>query len=163
MKLPLHNLWLARTPQERKALCVGSVLLFFLLYIWLLQAGSAARSTLRDSVLILRTEAAALEQQAAEFEQLRSLPPVPASELMLLTLLQTAAANAGLTDLLLHSEALDNDQVLLTFGAIPFSTWLRWIDELQAQNVRVASARIEALSTPGLVSVTATLARPAAQ
>lgn len=163
MKSSLFNLWLARTPQERKALGVGSVLLFFLLYIWLLQASSAARSTLRDSVLILRTEAAALEQQAIELEQLRGLEPLPTSELMLLPLLQTAAANAGLADLLSQSEALDNDQVRLTFGAVPFATWLRWIDALQAQNVRVASARIEALSTPGLVSVTATLQRPAPQ
>jgi type II secretory pathway component PulM len=162
MKLPLRNLWLARSPQERKALGAGGALLFLLLYVWLLQAGGAARATLQDSVLSLRSEAAALEQQAVELEQLRSLPSVSTSETGLLPLLQTATANAGLTDLLLRSEALDNDQVSMTFGAIPFATWLRWVDELQAQNIRVASARIEALSTPGLVSVTATLSRPAA-
>jgi type II secretory pathway component PulM len=160
---PLRRLWLARTPQERKALAFGTLVLFVLLYMWLLQAGRAARSSLEDSVLTLRTQAATLEQQAGELEQFRTMPPVPAADVALLPLVQTAAANAGLTDLLLHSQALDADQVTLSFGAIPFATWLQWIDTLQVQHIRVASTRIETLSTPGLVSVTATLMRPGLQ
>lgn len=160
---PLRLLWLRRAPRERKLVMYGSLLLFLLLYIWLMQAGSTARSTLQQSVAGLRSAAALMEQQAGELEQLRMASPPAVADAALLPLLpslQESAAQAGLGELLLQGEVLAADQVALTFGAIPFATWLRWIDTLRAQNIRVVSARIETLSAPGLVSVTATLARP---
>jgi len=161
---PLRTLWLRRAPQDRKLLVYSGLLLLLLLYIWLMQAASTARGTLEQRVTGLRSAAVLMEQQAAELEQLRMASPPAVSNaalLPLLPLLQKSAAQAGLAELLLQAEALTADEAKLTFGAIPFATWLRWVDTLRMQNIRVASARIETLSTPGLVSVTATLARPA--
>ena len=53
----------------------------------------------------------------------------------------------------------DADQVVAVFGAVAFADWLNWISTLKSQQVRLDTCRIEALSTPGLVSVTATLVR----
>jgi general secretion pathway protein M len=49
------------------------------------------------------------------------------------------------------------------FGAVAFADWLDWIAGLESQQVRLEAGRIEALSTPGLVSVTATLVRAQAR
>jgi len=49
--------------------------------------------------------------------------------------------------------------VRVTLGAVSFAHWLDWIAALQSQNVRLESARVEALSAPGMVSATATLTR----
>ena len=51
----------------------------------------------------------------------------------------------------------------LAFGAVSFADWLGWVAALQAQQLRLESARVEALSAPGMVSVTATLGRARAQ
>ena len=47
----------------------------------------------------------------------------------------------------------------MVFGAVAFADWLNWVASLTSQQVRLDACRIEALSTPGLVSVTATLVR----
>ena len=60
---------------------------------------------------------------------------------------------------LVRIDAPDANQVKVDFGALPFADWLAWVASLQAQQVRLDTCRIEALSTPGLVSVTATLVR----
>jgi general secretion pathway protein M len=160
MTAPLRKLWLRRAPQERRLLVYGALLLCVLLYIWLMQAAGTARGTLQQRVAGLRNAAVLMEQQATELEQLRMASPPAVSDAALLPLLQESAAQAGLAELLLQGEALGADEAALTFGAIPFATWLRWIDALRMQNIHVVSARIETLSTPGLVSVSATLARP---
>jgi general secretion pathway protein M len=51
----------------------------------------------------------------------------------------------------------------VVFGAVPFADWLGWVAALQAQNVSLDAARVEALAAPGMVSVTATLGRPTAR
>ncbi len=66
---------------------------------------------------------------------------------------------AGLAPALVSIEAPDANQVKVVFGALPFADWLAWVASLQAQQVRLDASRIEAMSTPGLVSVTATLVR----
>ena len=59
----------------------------------------------------------------------------------------------------LRMDARDADQVQVVFGSVAFADWLTWVASLQGQNIRVDTGRIEALSTPGLVSVTATFVR----
>jgi type II secretory pathway component PulM len=51
----------------------------------------------------------------------------------------------------------------VVFGSAPFADWLAWITSLQTQQIRLDSSRIEALSTPGLVGVTATFVRAKSQ
>jgi type II secretory pathway component PulM len=115
---------------------------------------------LRSGITALRAQAMSLEQQAAEFERLRSAPAPLASQTDLRTLLQGEAAAAGLSRALVRIDAVDPDQVVVVFGAVAFAEWHAWIVGLKSQQIRLDACRIEALSTPGLVSVTATLVRP---
>jgi general secretion pathway protein M len=132
-----------------------------LLYVWLVYAADRARVRLHASVATLRTQSARLEQQALELERLRAAPVVTASATDLRTLVQARVDAAGLARVLVRLDATDANQVKVEFGALPFADWLAWVAVLQAQQVRLDTCRIEALSTPGLVSVNATFMRAA--
>jgi general secretion pathway protein M len=129
------------------------------LYLGLAQSADRARAQLGTSVTMFRAQAARLEQQAAELERLRATPPATASQTDLRTLVQTQAGTAGLARALARIDAPDANQVQVVFGAVPFADWLNWVAGLQSQQVRLDACRIEALSTPGMVSVTATFIR----
>jgi general secretion pathway protein M len=129
------------------------------LYLWLVQSAERARAQLRTGVTTLRAQATRLQQQAAEIEHLRAAPAISASQIDLRTLVQTQTGAAGLSRALVRIDALDADQVVVVFGAVAFADWLNWIAGLKSQHARLAACRIEALSTPGLVNVTATLVR----
>jgi type II secretory pathway component PulM len=73
--------------------------------------------------------------------------------------MQARIDDAGLARSLLSLDAPSTNQVKVVFGALSFSDWLTWTASLQAQHVRLDTCRIEALSAPGLVSVTATFTR----
>ena len=67
---------------------------------------------------------------------------------------------AGLAQgLRVDARAPGEAQVVL--GSAPFAAWLASVANLQAQQVRLETARIEALPPPGWVSVTATFVRSA--
>jgi general secretion pathway protein M len=133
------------------------------LYVWLVQSAERARAQLRTGVTTLRAQAARLEQQAGEFERLRAAPALSASRTDLRTLVQVQADTAGMSRALVRIDAPDADQVVVVFGAVAFADWLNWIVGLKWHHVRLDTCRIEALSTPGLVSVTATLVRAKSQ
>jgi general secretion pathway protein M len=160
MKARLRKAWESRAPRERAVLSALAVVLAAALYVGLVQSAGRARAQLRSSVPTLRAQAARLEQQAAELERMRSAPAISASQTDLRTLLQAQAGAAGLSRALVRIDAQDADQVVVVFGAVAFADWLNWITGLKSQHVRLDACRIEALSTPGLVSATATLVRP---
>ena len=163
MKAALRRLWQARAPRERMVIAVLAAVLGVALYLWLLHSADRARGQLRASVATLRTQAALLEQQAAEYQRLQAMPAPAASATDLRALVQARADAARLSGALTRIDAPDADQVRLTFGAVSFADWLEWVAALQAQQLRLESARVEALSAPGVVSVTATLSRARAQ
>ena len=163
MKAKLRTLWQSRAPRERVVIAVLAVLAGVASYVWLVQAADRAHTRLRASVPALRAQAARLEQQAGELERLRSAPPVAASKTDLRTLVQAQAGAAGLSRALVRIDAPDANQVVVVFGAVAFADWLNWVAGLTAQQVRLEVCRVEALSTPGLVSVTATLVRSTGQ
>jgi len=159
MKAALQKLWGARAPRERMVIATLAAVLGAASYIWLLHSAERGRARLGTSVAALRTQAASLEQQAAEHERLRATPAPPASPTDLRTLVQTRTDAARLSGALTRIEAPDADHVQIAFGAVSFADWLAWIAALQAQNVSLEAARVEALSAPGMVSATATLTR----
>ena len=159
MNAKLHSLWQSRAPRERVVIAVLAVLAGAASYVWLVQSVDQAHTRLRASVPALRAQAARLEQQAAELERLRSAPPASVSQTDLRTLVQALAGAAGLSRALVRIDAPDADQVVVVFGAVAFADWLNWVASLKLQQVRLDTCRVEALSTPGLVSVTATLVR----
>lgn len=159
MRARLRKAWGSRAPRERVVIAVMAALLGIALYVWLVQSAARARVQLRTSVATLRTQAHGVEQQAAELARLRAAPAISASPTDLRTLVQARAGAAGLARELLRIDAQDTDQVVVAFGAVAFADWLDWIAGLASQQVRLDACRIEAQSTPGLISVTATLVR----
>lgn len=163
MRSALHEAWKSRSPRERAIIAALAVLLGVVLYAWLVQSAGRARVQLHMSVAALRAQASRLDQQALELGRLRAAPAATVSSTDLRTLVQARVGAAGLARALLRIDAPDADHVVVVFGALAFADWLDWIAGLQAQQIRLETCRIEALATPGLVSVTATLARPKQQ
>lgn len=159
MKTQLRKVWESRAPRERTVIAILAVVLGVALYWWLVQYGSREYMRLRVSVATLHAQAGRLEQQAAELARLRATPPMQASQTDLHTLVQAQAGAAGLSRALMKIDAPDANQVVVVFGAIAFADWLNWVVSLKSQQVRLDTCRIEALSAPGMVSVTATLLR----
>lgn len=158
MRAALRNAWEARTPRERVAVSALGAVLVVALLVSLLLAVTQARSRLRPSVAALQEQSARLDRHAMEIERLRAAAPVAASPSDLRALVQ-AQIGAGLQQALVRIDAPQPDRVEVAFGAVAFADWLNWVAGLKAQHVRVAASRVEALTTPGLVSVTATLVR----
>ncbi len=159
MKARVRRLWEARSPRERMVIAVLAAVLAVVLYVWLMQSAERARGQLRTSVTTLRAQAAVLERQAAEYARLRAIPTVTASSTELRALVQAQAGAAGVARAVQRIDAPDANQVQVILGAVVFADWLNWVAGLQVQQVRLDTCRIEALSTPGLVSVTATFTR----
>jgi general secretion pathway protein M len=159
MKAQLRKAWESRAPRERAVIVALAALLGVVLYGWLVQSAGQARVQLRTSVTTLRAQAVRLDQQALEYRRLRVAPAATVSPTDLRTLVQAGVGDAGLARALVRIDAPDADQVVVVFGAVAFADWLNWIAGLKSQHVRLDACRIEALSTLGLVSVTATLVR----
>lgn len=159
MKAQLRKAWESRAPRERAVIAALAALLGVILYGWLVQSAGQARVQLRTSVTTLRAQAVRLDQQALEYRRLRVAPAATVSPSDLRTLVQAGVGDAGLARALVRIDAPDADQVVVVFGAVAFADWLNWIAGLKSQHVRLDACRIEALSTLGLVSVTATLVR----
>lgn len=161
MKAQLHRLWQSRSPRERRVLAVLVAVVAVALYLSLIDGAQRARARLNSSLPALRAQALRLNADANELERLRAaqIPPTPKTDLR--TQVQAQAAASGLGGALLRIEAADANQAQVAFGSVVFADWLAWVGVLEAQNIRLSTARIEALSTPGLVGVTATFSRPA--
>lgn len=163
MKERLQKLWQSRSPRDRVAFAILAVVVGLALYLWLLQSAYRARTQLGGSVSTLRAQAVSLDADAAELERLRSLPPPAAPQTDLRTQMQAQAGATGLARSIVRMDAPDANQVQVVFGSVAFADWLGWVTSLQAQQIRLDSSRIEALSTPGLVGVTATFTRARSQ
>jgi len=163
MKAQLRKLWESRSPRDRVIIASLAALVGVLLYLSLVQSAYRARMQLGTSVSALRTQAQRLDADANELARARAAPAAPAAQTDLRTQVQAQAAAAGLAHALLRIDAQNADQVQVVFGSVAFSDWLAWVATLQAQRIRLDTVRVEALSTPGLVSVTATFTRPKPQ
>lgn len=163
MKTALRRVWESRAPRERMVIAVLAAVLGVASYVLLLHSADRGRGQLRTSVAALRTQSALLDQQAAEHERLRATPAPPDSPTDLRALVQARIDAARLSGALTRIDAPDADHVHVAFGAVSFADWLGWTAALQAQQVRLEAARVEALSAPGMVSATATLTRARAR
>ncbi len=159
MRARLKELWQARAPRERLVIAALAAIIAVTLYLWLLTSAGRARQQLTASVAVLQAQAARLDRDAGELLRLRGLPATPPTQGELRGLVQAQASAAGLASALQRIDTPDANQAQVVLGAAAFADWLELVAKLQAQRVRVDACRIEALSTPGLVSVTATLVR----
>lgn len=156
--------WESRDARERTILIVIAGLIALVAVVWVFGTAQRARSVLRSvTVPELRERAGIFEREAAEYERLRAAPKVAPSKTELRGMVQAQAGAAGLSRAVQSVDAIDPDHVKVVLGGAGFSDWLALAVNLEAQQVRVESCRIEALSAPGLVNVTAVLARASRQ
>ena len=159
MKARLAKIWVSRSPRDRVVIAILAAVVGAALYFWLAQSAYRARTQLGASLTALRAQASRLNLDAIELERVRAIPAPPAAQTDLRTLVQARAESAGLARALLRIDAPEANQVQVVFGAVAFPEWLAWVASLQAEHIRLDTGRIEALSTPGMVGVTATLTR----
>jgi general secretion pathway protein M len=159
MRARLRKIWESRSPRDRVLIAILAALVAAVLYLWVAQSAQRARTQLGASLSVLRAQAIRLDLDATELERVRAMPVPPAAQTDLRTLIQARADAAGLTRALVRIDAPDANQVQLAFGAVAFADWLAWVASLQAEHIRLDAGRIEALSTPGMVGVTATFTR----
>ena len=150
-----------RSARERAVAALVTCVVAALCYAWFIATADRARTRLEAGAATLRAQVRVLESQAAEVERLRALAPARASRTELRALVQSQAEAGGLARALVRVDVLDAGRVQVVFGAVRFSDWLAWVTAMQAQQARVESTRVEAMSAPGLVSVTTTLVRGA--
>jgi general secretion pathway protein M len=158
------SFWQGRARNERLIIAGFAAVVAIGLCVWLMYAADRSRAELRTvTVPVLRERAGLLGRQAAEYERLRAAPPATVSPTDIRALVQAQAGAAGLSKALQSVDAAGANQVKVVFGAIAFADWLNWVQSLESQHIHLEACRIEALSTPGLVSVAATLVRPGQQ
>ncbi len=163
MSARLRKIWQSRSPRDRLLIAILAAVVAAVLYLWLVQSAQRARTQLDASLSVLRAQAIRLDQDATELERVRAMPVPAAAQTDLRTLIQARAEAAGLARALVRIDAADANQVQVVFGAVAFAEWLAWVASLQAERIRLDTGRIEALSTPGMVGVTATFTRAKAQ
>ena len=154
-----HKHWQSRSPRERKVLAAMAVIVALVLYALLVLSAQRARHRLLPAVFELRGQVVGMDRSVSELARLRAMPVTPATATDLRLLVQSGIDSAGLTSSLTRIEAVDAQQVNVVFSAVPFADWLAWVEAMQVQHVRLNGTRIEALSTPGRVNVSATLVR----
>ena len=159
MNARLQKLWQSRSPRDRVIIIVLAALVGSTLYLSLVRAAYRARTQLGASVSVLRAQALRMDADTNELMRARAAPAIPTPQSDLRAQVQAQAGAAGIAGALVRIDARDADQVQVVFGSVAFADWLAWVATLQAQRIRLDTSRIEALSTPGLVSVTATFAR----
>ena len=159
MKARLRKMWESRSPRDRVLIAILAAVIATALYLWLVLSAQRARTQLGASLSVLRAQATRLDLDATELERVRALPVPAAAQTDLRTLVQSRAETAGLARALVRIDAPDANQVQVVFGAVAFAEWLGWVAALQAERIRLDTGRIEALTTPGMVGITATFTR----
>ena len=159
----MRAFWLSRSPRQRLAAAIAAAVLGTVAYLWLAYSAHRHRVQLNSAVFELRSQADRLDRGADEIVRLRASQAAPPPQSDLRLLLQAQAASAGLSRWLVRIDLVNADQANVVFGAVPFADWLTWVENLKTQLVRLDATRIEAQSTPGLVSVTATMVRAQSQ
>ena len=158
--MSLRTLWYARPPRERSALTAGLVVVGFMLIVGLVWIPlERSRDRLNAELPALRASLVALQRDAEEVKRLRAMPAtMPANPAPLAPLI---AANAWARELPgVQLSVPDEKHVRLAGSDVGFSALLEWLATAQAAHgLRVESARIEALPSPGRVRAELTLAR----
>jgi len=147
------------SPRNQKILFGLTGLLLIIFSATTVQSLEKSRSPLQQNILKLRAQSLRLEQQSLQYHYLLGLKPVISSSISLDTLLQNHLSHSSLSPSLLRTNAVSAHQVIMTFGAVSFTDWLSFVQELTSQHIRVQQCRIEALSTPGRVNISATMVR----
>ena len=154
----IAHVWHGRAPRERRVIgAIGVIAAVALVtaFVWLPLERSRAR--LAQELPALRASISALERDADEVKRLRSMVPaaVPAAGAPLASLATNGGGLAGAQILV-----MDERRVRVTGADVGFGSLLEWLRNAQSTHqMRVESARIDALPAPGRVRAELVLAR----
>ena len=151
----LREWWSGRAPRERRAIGFGlaALVVAVALAVWI--DAERTRARLAAELPQLRASIAALERDAAEVQRLRAMTAVQAGTPSPLATLGTNSG--GLPGA--QVAVLDDKRVKVT-GEIAFGALLEWLRNAQVTHgMRVESARLEALASPGRVRADLLLSR----
>lgn len=153
----LAGSWQARSPRERRVIAVAAALVAVLLVatlVWLPLERTRAR--LAAELPALRASIAALEADAAEARRLKALPVAPSQAGSPLASLVTSGGGlAGARILVLDERRVQLDGADVSYGAL-----LEWLGNARTTHgMRVESASLQALPSPGRVKAALVLVR----
>lgn len=152
-----REIWRQRSAGERRTLGVGAgaiALLLFIAFAWIPLERQRAR--LEGELPRLRAAVATLERDADEVRRLRAMPAASHEDAAPLSALAASAGVPAGTRL----TVLDARRVKLSGDDTAFTALIEWLARAApAQGLRVESARLEALASPGRVRADVTLAR----
>ena len=149
--------WSSRPERERKALAAGVALVGCVLFIaFVLLPLERSRERLAQELPRLRESLTSLQRDADEVRRLRALPAAAGgASSPLASLASNAGGLAGAS-----ISVIDDKRVQVTGNDVAFGALLEWLGSAQATHgMRVESARLEALPSPGRVRAELVLAR----
>lgn len=155
-RLRLGSWYDDRPERERRVIGWALAVVFLALIAWLYVANERTRTRLEGELPRLRASIATLEKEADEVRRLRAMPAVqPQATTPLASL---ATAGGGIPGAQIN--VVDDKRVRLTGGDVAFASLLEWLNNARASHgMRVESARLEALASPGRVRADLTLSR----
>lgn len=154
--------WAARHPREQALLAALAIFIGAALLVQLLWASHQSRARLNKQIPQLRQQVETMQRKAAELQQLRAQPPIPApadgSRLLALAVANANAAALPEAAKLLQQEGAGRLRLRAT---VPFDRWLVWAATLQRDGrVRLVSCRIDAAEAPGSAKIDALFSLP---
>lgn len=157
----IHVFWDGLALRERGLIVFGlAVVLPVAVYLYLWQPANVERARLAVRVQQLRGELAQLRADGEEVQRLRAQVPASTGE-TLETLARQSAARFGLPDVKVGLSTQGKDRLQVDLASVDFDAWVRWLGELGVHGISLAACQVDALPTPGLVRVKATLSRAA--
>ncbi|MGZ5033778.1 MAG: type II secretion system protein GspM [Usitatibacter sp.] len=149
--------WSQRSQRERRAIAIGAALVALALFVaFVVLPIERSRERLAQELPRLRASIASLQRDAEEVKRLRALPAAASGASSPLASLATNAG--GLPGASIN--VIDDKRVRVTGNDVAFGALLEWLGNAQATHgVRVESARLEALPSPGRVRAELVLAR----
>jgi general secretion pathway protein M len=155
----VRDFWDEIAPRERALISLGLLVLLPLgLYLYFWQPMNSERTRLTQRVEQVRSELAQLRADSEEIKLLRAQAPIRSAQTLEASA-RLAAARFGLADSISSLTQQTGDRLNVEMEAAGFDAWLRWVGELGVQGIQLAACKVEALPTPGLVRVKATLTR----
>ncbi len=158
----LRAFWALRRPREKAFLIALAIVVGAALLAQGLWASHRARARLNKQIPQLRQQVEILQRKAAEMQQLRAQPPIPASaEGSALLASAVASAQAAALPEAAKQLRLEGPGRLRLRVSLPFDRWLEWAAALQRDGrVRLVTCRIEAEEAPGSARIDALFALP---
>lgn len=154
--------WAARRPREQTLLAALAIFVVAAVLAQLLWASHQARARLNKQIPQLRQQLETLKRKAAELQQLRAQPPIPAPADggRLLALAVSSAQAAALPEAAAQLQPEGAGRLRLR-ATVPFDRWLAWAAALQRDGrIRLVTCRIEAAETPGSAKIDALFSLP---